>query len=431
LRVLLADDNPLEGDAELLEPHSLFWMYRSASGSVGETLTLSSFLNNLVTPDYLRSLPSTGAYSLRSSSPHSSSAMHLKVYRQWDSSSCGYHALKNAIIGVLAYTNKKENEEISDSILRLMRSPVHFWLLLYHYQTLILEKAASVRSTAAAKGRKHDVVWMEETIKYGILERNYIEFLHSRDSFIQEIGPEHFTFISDLDYLESDPYDVEHILSLDQCLSATTLAGMSGRPPVKGFVIGVSKSHFIAIIVYLDKSNQLKYIIADSSDYEDQATTPSVALEGDEEPDMDVDEQLGTQRQARSLAPNTRMVINCLMGEESFLSVYLHRITEGFVHQSLIYLVDWDTNEIDASRIQDWHLSASTFFSSFFSKALALGVQHVKAATKGEIRSYCRKLSVHPTVHALLQVMFCENQGGVQAVFCIQACEDPLAALLA
>ena len=39
-----------------------------------------------------------------------------------DSASCGYHALKNAIIGVLAVINRNENEEVRALLLCSLRN---------------------------------------------------------------------------------------------------------------------------------------------------------------------------------------------------------------------------------------------------------------------------------------------------------------------
>lgn len=140
-----------------------------------------------------------------------------------DSNTCGYHALKNAVIGVLAYIHKKEEEEatypkslvpnimeinrifivqISTPILQLMRSAHHFWVPFFHWQALLLnkvltrvsstkrldwrkEQGAQVRASAQAKGRKHDAIWNEVGIKHGVMERNYIDYLLVRDSFIR------------------------------------------------------------------------------------------------------------------------------------------------------------------------------------------------------------------------------------------------------
>ena len=151
---------------------------------------------------------------------------------------------------------------------------------------------------------------------------------------------------------------------------------------------------------------------------------------------MDIDEQLGTQRKVRGIEPNVRMVIECLMyaatrpiawnlgiarmthahdthhtshsthrGQDSFRSFYLRQIVEGFIHQSLMLLLDWDTNQVDPAKVEDWQLSASTFFASFWAKAIALGVQHVPSSTKDEIRAYCRQLCVNEQVRQLLHWM--------------------------
>jgi hypothetical protein len=39
-------------------------------------------------------------------------------------------------------------------------------------------------------------------------------------------------------------------------------------------------------------------------------------------------------------------------GQDSFRSFYLRRIVEGFIHQSLMLLLDWDTNQVDPSKIE-------------------------------------------------------------------------------
>lgn len=146
---------------------------------------------------------------------------------------------------------------------------------------------------------------------------------------------------------------------------------------------------------------------------------------------MDIDEQLGTQRKVRGIEPNVRMVIECLMGQDSFRSFYLRQIVEGFIHQSLMLLLDWDTNQVDPAKVEDWQLSASTFFASFWAKAIALGVQHVPSSTKDEIRAYCRQLCVNEQVRQLLHWMLSENREGVAAVFGLSEGEDPLSSLLA
>jgi hypothetical protein len=85
---------------------------------------------------------------------------------------------------------------------------------------------------------------------------------------------------TDLDYISSDPYDVESIVDLDQRLSLRDPAFTRYKKrPVKALVIGtrsrpllhslfirvqlayvsragVSKSHFITVIAYLDRSAQ-------------------------------------------------------------------------------------------------------------------------------------------------------------------------------
>jgi len=315
-----------------------------------------------------------------------------------------------------------------------MRSAPHFWALFFHWQALLLHKAEKVREKARAQGRKWDVVWEDVNIKHGIMERNYIDYFQKRDNIVQEIGAEHFVVISDLGYITSDPYDVPAIVALDDSLSMRSGTFTAGRHPVKAFVIGVSKSHFVTVIAYLDRSNRPKYIICDSSDYEDQATTPSSTAteDGDEEEvEMDIDEQLGTQRKVRSIEPNVRMVIECLMGQDSFRSFYLRQIVEGFIHQSLMLLLDWDTNQVDPAKIEDWQLSASTFFASFWAKAVALGLQHVPSNTKDEIRAYCRQLCANEQVRQLLHWMLSENREGVAAVFGLSEGEDPLSSLLA
>jgi hypothetical protein len=68
-------------------------------------------------------------------------------------------------------------------------------------------------------------------------------------------------------------------------------------------------------------------------------------------------------------------------------------------------LLDWDTNQVDPAKIEDWQLSASTFFASFWAKAVALGLQHVPRSTKDEIRAYCRQLCANEQVRQLLHWM--------------------------
>jgi hypothetical protein len=154
-----------------------------------------------------------------------------------DSASCGYHALKNAIIGVLAVSNRKEDEEVRGFFLRgggggwrwmavdggeltriaitgadirlcaaadAIRAALLGSVLSLagpappqgahhtaHARTAHAEannhspQAEKVREKARAQGRKWDVVWEDVNIKHGIMERNYIDYFQKRDNIIR------------------------------------------------------------------------------------------------------------------------------------------------------------------------------------------------------------------------------------------------------
>jgi len=81
----------------------------------------------------------------------------LQVFRQWDGASCGYHALKNAMVILFALKYVPKTTDISTAILDLVKSPTHFWLLYFYWQSLLLLTADEKGADAKEKGRSVDI----------------------------------------------------------------------------------------------------------------------------------------------------------------------------------------------------------------------------------------------------------------------------------
>ena len=100
-----------------------------------------------------------------------------------------------------------ETTDISTAILDVVKSPAHFWLLFFYWQSLLLLTADEKGAEAKEKGRSVDIgkkigfrdhiitrslthplsifsVWQPDKLKIGIMERNYVTNLMYIDSML-------------------------------------------------------------------------------------------------------------------------------------------------------------------------------------------------------------------------------------------------------
>ncbi|KAL6071675.1 hypothetical protein QOT17_006108 [Balamuthia mandrillaris] len=278
--------------------------------------------------------------------------IHMPVYRQWDGASCGYHALKNAVMGLMAAQHcldeQMEREELLRLLFQLMANPIYFWVLFFHWQEVLLNVSKQKHEEAARHSRKVDIVWSEKNIKSGIMERNYVLSLLKQDDILLELGTEKLVVIADLDYVQSDPLGSAQVLRLHKQMCAFR----NGDAKAMAFLIGLTKTHWVTVIALrtAEKGSGL-FLVADSRDLEQD--NEGEASEGNKQ---------------KALHPNIALIIDCLEGNRDFHSFYLDAIMKGYLQDSRFMLLDMDTSAVQAERIMDWYEMSSSFFSSFSEK---------------------------------------------------------------
>jgi hypothetical protein len=96
---------------------------------------------------------------------------HLRVLKQYGGSNCGYHSLKNVELAIRACYSSTEAQ--ASAMLKLLSSRSFFWhRYLNHQKALLLH----------ARGKSVDYwPWDAASIKYGELERSYLNYILETD----------------------------------------------------------------------------------------------------------------------------------------------------------------------------------------------------------------------------------------------------------
>ncbi len=318
----------------------------------------------------------------------------LKVLRQRNAAACGYHAIFTALCCIKACSAENQDETIQH--LYHLRDRASFWIVYNRMKNIFLQKA---------KQEENKFPWEAETIEYGVLEREFIQYLLEKETLHFNVdGCVPMTALSDISplSLKLGVNGVQGILKIhdvfDRFYRTTTNV-------VHSFLVG-SDNHWFSVLVnkhfvngeahleciYLDARNN-RLLSRDKQELLEEVKRRYRDHKAPFFPEDFVDDEWNGGMEGymplyyNSLLDSVhtlRLIFDCVRGKQDFRTVALERVM-------LDILDRFDTLVVDDNGLMLWleEFHPSYLTEMFISRVNGVGLEYVQKTTKSRILSFC------------------------------------------